>query len=441
MFLKRIGFFVLVVFLYASVPFTAEFNTGGSAFAAEPAKAKQKTRRVPSMSEQTFKKLAEAQEFVELKDYAAAIAVLDRMLERRKRLNGNEVGQVHYMRAFVYYSMEDYPSAIKDYKAVVAQGDAITEGLESNTLYTLAQLSFVVDNYQDALKYMEIWIDTATNPGPEPHYFMGQVYYQMKNYPSAIEQIELTIRVAKERGTTVKEQWWGLLNYLYYEEENYPRVLEILEILVEDFPKRQYWIRLAGIYGQEDQEKEQLHAMMAAYAAGYLDRESDFNTLAGLLMQDEIPFRAAVVLELAFEEGVVEKTAPNLRNLGQAWQLSQEVEKAIGVFEEAGKLSEDGKIFERLANLYLEDDQFAKCVKAADNALKKGGLRKRQNTHVFRGMCLYEQDKLTSARGSFVSCRNESRRVKDDSGRRMCQQWITHIDNESRRRKALADAI
>ncbi|MCZ6618347.1 MAG: hypothetical protein O7E57_09465 [Gammaproteobacteria bacterium] len=440
--LKRIAFIVLVGFVYAAVPFTAEFGIGNASVqAAEDKKTRQKTRRVPAMSEQTFKKLSEAQEFLDLKDYQGALLVLNKMLDRRKRLNGNEIGQVHNMLGFVYFSMDDFEGAIREYEAVIAQGDKVTEGLETTVLYTLAQLSFVVDSFEDALRYMEIWIEKATNPGPEPRIFMGQVYYQMQDFPNAIVQIEFGIQVAVDRGTAVKENWWGLLNYLYFEQENWPKVLEILEILVRDFPKREYWVRLAGVYGQQEQEKEQLYSMQAAYTAGFLERETDLNNFAGLLMQDEVPFRAATVLAQGFKDGTVEKTAKNLRNLGQAWQLSQEVAKAIPVFEDAGKLSDDGKIFERLAHLYLEDDQYSKCVSAANNALEKGGLRKVQTTHVVRGMCLYNQDKLVGARGSFVSCRNESRRVKDAGGRRMCQQWITHIDNESKRRKALADAI
>ena len=442
MVLKRVVSVVLLSVLYAAVPFMAELGFGGvSVQAAEAEKPKQKTRRVPSMSEQTFKRLAEAQEFLDLKDYAGAVLVLDKMLERRKRLNGNEVGQVYNMLGFVYFSMENYDKAISSYESVVAQGDDVPIGLETTVLYTLAQLSFVVDRYKDALRYMEIWLSKANNPGPEPHIFMGQVYYQMKDYPNSIDQIEFGIQVARDRGTALKENWWGLLNYLYFEEENWPKVIEILEILVRDFPKRDYWVRLAGVYGQQEQEKEQLYTMQAAYTAGFLQRETDLNNFAGLLMQDEIPFRAANVLDQGIKDGIVEKSAKNLRSLGQAWQLSQEVERAIPAFEDAGKLSDDGKIFERLAHLYLDDDQYGKCVAAADKALDKGGLRKKQNTYVVRGMCLYNQDKLTPARGSFVSCRNESRRVKDASARRMCQQWISHIDNESKRRKALADAI
>ena len=65
---------------------------------------------------------------------------------------------------------EDFKAAIYAYEQVLAQGEDITEGLEVTTLYTIAQLSFVVENYQDALDYMELWISKADNPGPEPEF-------------------------------------------------------------------------------------------------------------------------------------------------------------------------------------------------------------------------------------------------------------------------------
>ncbi len=441
--LKRLWCLTLVTCLYTALPLTAELGYQGAlAAAAEREAPRQKTRRVPSMSEATFKKLSQAQELVDLKDYQGAIKVLNDMLNsRRRRLNGNEIGQVHNMLGFVYFSMDNYVKAIEMYRIVASQGDDVPEGLEVTTLYTLAQLSFVVERYRDALRYMETWISKADNPGPEPHIFMGQVYYQMEDYLKSIDQIEQGIEVAQERGTAVKENWWALLNYLYFERENWPKVLEILEILVKDFPKRDYWIRLAGIHGQEGNEREQVGSMEAAHVAGFLTRERDLTNLAGLLMQAEVPFRAAVVLDAGLEEGVIEETASNLRSLGQAWQLAQETKKAIPVFEAAAKLSDDGRIYERLAQLYLDNDEFPKCVRAAGRAIDKGGLRKVQSTYVVRGMCEYNRDRLTPARKSFVSCRNESRRVDDDSNRRICQQWITFIDREATRRQRLRDAI
>ena len=436
-----------LVFLFG-IQVAPGFSVGGvpGALAQEGEQPKQKTRRVPSMSEATFKKLAEAQEFIDAKDLNGAQAVLQGMLDRCRtgrscRYNGNEIGQIHNMLGFVQFSREDYGAAIRHYQEVIKQGEDIPEGLETTTLYTLAQLCFVDERYNDALHYMEIWISKANNPGPEPHIFMGQVYYQMQDYPSAVGQIERGITVAKERNTAVKENWWALLNYLYFELENWPKVLEILEILVRDFPKRDYWIRLAGIQGQEGMDKQQVYTMMAAYEAGFLTRESDLTTLAGLLMQEEVPIRASAVMKQGFDDEIIKRTDKNLRSFGQAYQLSQEVDKAIPVFEEAAKLADDGKIYESLSQLYLEADKFGQCVTAATNALDKGGLRKVQSVQIVRGMCEYNRDRLTSARGSFVACRNEARRVRDQSNQRICQQWITFIDREVRRREQLRTVL
>ncbi len=429
----------LAVMIVATGPFSAEMGVTGVQLAAAEKEKPQKTRRVPTMSEQTYKKLSQAQEFMDLKEYRSAMNVLDIMLQRSRRLNGNEIGQVNNMRGFVYFSEEKYEKAIEAYELVVGQGEDIPEGLETTTLYTLAQLSFVTERYRDALRYMETWISKANNPGADPHIFMGQVYYQMKDYTAAIKQIEKGIGIAQERSLTVKENWWGLLNYLYFEKENWDKVLEILEILVHDFPKREYWIRLAGIHGQEGHEKEQVNAMQAAYTAGFLDRERDLINFAGLLMQEQVPFRAAVVLEKGFEDDQIERSAKNLQSLGQAWQLAQETDNAIPAFEEAAGLSDDGRIFERLAQLYLDDDQFEPCVEASDGALDKGGLRSIPQAHIVKGMCQYNaaQSKISNlnrARKSFVSCRNEARKDEDDdNNQRICQQWITYLDRESAR--------
>ncbi len=437
---RRVAFALVAAWLLG-LPLTFGAAPMAWSEAAQEEQPRHKTRRVPSMSEATFKKLAEAQEFIDAKDLNGAQAVLEGMLDRSRRYNGNEIGQIHNMLGFVHFSKEDYPKAIHHYQTVLAQGEDIPEGLETTTLYTLAQLSFVDERYQDALRYMETWISKAQNPGPEPRIFMGQVYYQMEDYGNAVRQIETGIAVARERGTEVKENWWALLNYLYFEQENWPRVLETLEILVRDFPKREYWLRLAGIQGQEGMEKQQIYTMMAAYEGGFLTKESDLTTYAGLLMQDEVPIRAVRVLKQGFDDELIERTDRNLRAFGQAYQLSQEVDEAIPLFEEAAELAEDGKIYESLAQLYLEDEKFGECVGAAAHALEKGGLRKVQSVHIVRGMCEFNRDRLAPARRSFASCRSEARRVRDESNQRVCQQWITYIDRESERRRHIEAAI
>ena len=404
------------------------------------AEKKKKTRRVPTISESIFKKLGEAQVLMDDKEYGLAEQFLKDMLNRSKKYNGNELGNIHNMLGYIAFLKEDFKAAIYAYEQVLAQGEDVTEGLEVTTLYTIAQLSFVVESYQDALDYMELWISKADNPGPEPRIFMGQVYYQMKDYPNALIQIQNGIRIAQERGTKVKENWWALVAFLYYEKEDFQGYTDTMKILVRDFPKRDYWIRLAGIYGQEGQERLQLNTLQAAYAGDYFETETDFTNLAGLLMQREAPYKAAKVLRDGLDREIVKRSDRNLQSYGQAWQLAQEVDEAIPVFEEAAKLSDDGKIYERLAYLYMEDDQYKQCVTSAQGALDKGGLRKLQTMYIVKGMCEYNQNQLKTARKSFVSCRSESRKDKDNNNVRICAQWITFIDRESTRQAQLAAA-
>ena len=404
------------------------------------AEKKKKTRRVPTISESIFKKLGEAQELMDAKEYGLAETFLKDMLNRSKKYNGNELGNIHNMLGYIAFLKEDFKGAIYAYEQVLAQGEDVTEGLEVTTLYTIAQLSFVVESYQDALDYMELWISKADNPGPEPRIFMGQVYYQMKDYPNALTQIQNGIRIAQERGTKVKENWWALVAFLFYEKEDFQGYTDTMKILVRDFPKRDYWIRLAGIYGQEGQERLQLNTLQAAYAGDYFETETDFTNLAGLLMQREAPYKAAKILRDGLDREIVKRSDRNLQSYGQAWQLAQEVDEAIPVFEEAAKLSDDGKIYERLAYLYMEDDQYKQCVTSAQGALDKGGLRKLQTMYIVKGMCEYNQNQLKTARKSFVSCRSESRKDKDNNNVRICAQWITFIDREATRQAQLAAA-
>lgn len=399
---------------------------------------KQKTRRVPSLSEPVYKKLGEGQEAIDAKDYNLAQEIIQGALNRSRRYNENEIANLHNMLGYIYYLKDDYDGAIREYKIVVNQGEKIPEGLEVTTLYTLAQLSYVQENYDDALYYMEVWITKATNPSSAPRFFLATVYYQMKEYDKAVEQMELGVQIAQERGTTITEQNWGLLTFLYFEKEDWPNVIRVLKILVDEFPKREHWVRLAGVYGQEGFEKEQLYTLEAAYTADFLEKQTDFTNLAGLLMQEEVPYRAAKVLEDGLERKAVTRDAKNLQSLGQAWQLAQEVDKAIPVFEEAARMADDGKIYERLSYLYLESDQYEKCVDSATGALDKGGLRKDQTVYVVKGMCLYNQNKLSPARTAFVSCRRVARQDKDTTNQRICGQWITFIDRETERQAQLA---
>jgi hypothetical protein len=68
-------------------------------------------------------------------------------------------------------------------------------------------------------------------------------------------------------------------------------------------------------------------------------------------------------------------------------------------------------------------------------------LKKSYATHIVRGMCLFNNDRLTSARVAFVEAGRLARLKKDASNQRITRQWVRYIDGEKKRRAALAASI
>lgn len=405
----------------------------GASVAAE----EQETRKTPALTERAYKKLAEAQELIDAKDYAGALEVLREMGEARG-MNAYELASKDNMRAFVAFSIEDYGLAIDAYEGVLSYRPEIPLALEQSALYALGQLNFVEENYEKALGYLNEWFTVADNPSPQAFIFKAQALYQMQRFAEIPPVVYEAMDSARARDQEIDENWWLLIRAAYYELEEWPKVLEILEILVTNYPKKDYWVQLSGIYGQEGMGKKQVATIWAAYMQGYLEQEREIMNVAGLLLQEEVPYYAATILEREMESGIVEPTAKNLQMLGQAWQLSQEVDKAIPVYMQAAAKSDEGELYFRLAQLYLDKDQCADSVEAASNALDKGGLKNEAQVLLVKGMCQFELKEYAAALETFSRGQRIARSEGFDTDLRALNNWKRYVENESARARELA---
>jgi tetratricopeptide (TPR) repeat protein len=405
----------------------------GAAYAQASDDKEAKTRKTPAMREKVYKRLAEAQELVESGDTNGAVSVLTE-LKGMRDLNAYEVAQVWSFFGYIYYAAENYPESIKAYEMVLQQPE-IPVAMENTTMYTLAQLHFTQANYSKAEKMLLRWFESAVDPGPEPYILLGQLYYQLERYKDAIVPVETAIRLAKESGREIKENWWLLLRVFYYELENYPKVIEILEILVKEHPKKEYWVQLSGMYGEMGKQRQQLFAYEAAYIQGYLESNSELVTMAQLYMQDNVPYKGSTVLEKGLKEGKVDKNYKNYRLLAQAYQMAREDKKSLAPLQESAKLAEDGDLYFRLAQAYSNLDRWQDCVDAVDKALNKGDLKRVDTAYVLKGMAYFNMDNLGEAQKAFEQAR------KDERSRRSADQWLSYIASERQRQSELDRAL
>lgn len=441
----------LAAFLPAGVGIEGVSSVAHAEEGERTSKSKKDPRRVPHMQEATFRRLGEAQELMEEEKYDEALVMLQQMLESKRRYNNNERAAMHKLIAHIYFETEDFANTIHHFEQVLAQVPDITEGLESDTLGTLARLYFqegvrqesdpakANEWFQKALRTIDEWMSKTDEVGADAHYFIAQVNFQKGDKAKSTEHMERAVQMVLERGDQVKEQWWLLLQALYADSDRWDRVAEIGETMVKDYPKRTNWMTLAGAYGQIDEPEKQLWTLEAAHAGDYLELESDFYTYAGLLLQNEMPNRASKYLQQSFDAKQVERTLKNLRLLGQAYHVGRDVDEAIPVFEEAGELAEDGEPFSRLAALHLQRDENEKCRDAADKALEKGGLRHPLATKATLATCLFNLRELSDARDVFRSIRSEARKSKDTRAEeQFAGVWLTYIESERKRLESIA---
>jgi tetratricopeptide (TPR) repeat protein len=330
--------------------------------------------------------------------------------------------------------MEDYKKSITAFKTMLQQ-EELEPRQRTETLYTLAQLHFTIEDWEGAIKIMDEWLANVGNPPPDPLILLASAYYQLERYDEMVAPIERAMNIARERDKEIKESWWLLLRVAYYEQNNILKVTEILEVLVVNWPKKEYWTMLSGMYGEQNMEERQLGAYESAYDQGLLTRSSELVTLSQLLMQAEAGYKGARVLEKGFEAGLVEENLQNFRLYSQAWSMAAEYERAIPPLTAAAAESDDGELNSRLANSYLNLGRYEECVAAADHALNKGDLKRVAVTQELKGMCQFELQKFDAAIKAFRQA------AKDEDVEKRARNWITFIQSEKNRIERLNDSI
>lgn len=393
-------------------------------------KDQRETRRTPALSNAVYEKLAEVQTLIEEKKYQQAISALNAMTGGKNTLNSYELANIYNLYAFAYYSQENYDKALEYYKRVIAQPD-IPEAMEVGTKYTVAQLFFVQERWQEGINMLQEWVKTQQDVNADVYVLFAQAYYQLEQYDRALQNMERAVQMTRSEGKKPKEQWLVLLRYLYYEKNDFAKAVAVLEELVTLYPKRDYWLQLSQMYGETQQERKQLAAVDVVYVTGQMDKEQELVTLAYLYLSQEVPFKAARILEQGLEKKQIKPTSKNLELLANAWRAAQETKKAIPVMEEAAQMSDRGELWATLGNIYLDNEENKKAIDAVQAALRKGGLRRQDNAYLVLGMAYFNTKQYDQARKAFNQASKDKRSAK------YAEQWLDFIDKELEREKSL----
>jgi tetratricopeptide (TPR) repeat protein len=387
--------------------------------AAKKKDDEEKKKNQYTVSEKMHKKLTGAQEQMEADQYDAARELLAPLEERADRLNPYERALTFLFLGFLDASQDRYEEALRYFELCLVQ-DSLPTGQQLSTRFNVAQLYLATENYAESERTLEVWFEEAESPTGVAFYLLAISRYQLEKYEAAT----VPAREAVASTRKPKEPWLQLLVGLYLELERYEEALPPLEQLVTLYPKRVYWTQLSALYAQLDKEEKALAVLQLAYEQGFLEDDRELRQLARLYLSHGLPYRAALLLEKALEEGTVAPDVDSLETLASSWIVAREYDKAIEPLRLAAELDEGGDLYVRLGQVYLERDSWKEATAALDVAFEKGTLKDPGKANLLLGIALYHQDRYRLARKHFAAA------LAEDSSSTSAKSWLDLLKRE-----------
>ena len=374
-----------------------------------------------TLSERTYKKLSQIQELMGENKYREAQKRIEVLLPRVRK-HRYEYAVVMQTYGYLHAAMNRYRKAVEAFEAALAT-ETLPDEVQQNLRYNLAQLYAAIPDWRGAARAYEQWLATASNPSAESYAFGATIYAQLKNYAKAIPKIRKAIALAKKP----RENWYQLLLAMYYERKQYRQAVGVLETMVALWPDRErYWKQLSGVHYSLGHTRKALAVMALTYRRGFLDTEKELMNLVNLYLLEKIPYKAARLMEKEMKAGRIRATGRHLQKLGEAWMLARETDAALEKLRAAAEVQEKGVLYLRLAQLYLDKEQWKKAAEAARRAIELGGLKHPGDAWLIAGMAYHELGKRKAALDAF------RRASRDRKARRQARQWLNYLREEAR---------
>lgn len=374
--------------------------------------------RPGTLSERDYNRLSRAQQLMAEGNFADSLNILN-TLEQSTRRNSYGLAQVYQTIGYVYAQQDDFAKAAEYFQKCL-ELKALPLHATLNTMYSLAQVNAAREKFLESVPLLQDYLANREPANPDAHFFYGQVLAQLDQKASAIKHVERAI----ELSSSPNETWYRLLVALYYEAKSYSKAASALTTLLNINPdKKEYWQQLSSIYVATNEDDKALATLEAAHKKGFLIEERDILQLVRLSLFRGIPYKAAVYLETAIDQGIVEKNKKNFELLADSWIRAQEVDRALAALEKAAPLADDGSVYVRQGQLYLEKEEWESSVKSLEAGIKKGGLERPGLAYVAMGIAQYRLGRPKASLEAFRQAQKYPQQKKQAT------EWINHLSS------------
>ncbi|WP_165856335.1 tetratricopeptide repeat protein [Marinobacter sp. JSM 1782161] len=366
-----------------------------------------------AMRESVYNGLEKARDQVGQSRYPAAMAALER-LAGLDDLSGYERAQIFNLRGYALSRQGRSAAAVKRYERLVAI-PGLPDALLQSARRNLAQLAYQLERYEQALTWLDALPPSVLADDIPLQRLRAHCLYLLEAYADAAAQLEKTVAQQPEEASL------NLLRAAYQQLGDYASAADTLERLVDRYPKTDYLRALATLYGMLDQPRRQLGLLASLHSQDALDAPQEWQALASLYLQQDMPWRAARLMASGIERGQLAASVENRRYLAQAWFQANENDQALAVLEDLARSTDDGAAEMLMGRTYLRQLRWAEAAGAFEQALAEQ-VDDRARANLLLGVARLRANRLGAARQALARAAN------DPSTRSAAQQWLTFLD-------------
>lgn len=392
----------------------------GNALAAEAKKEEKKKRPTQLVGPSVGKKIGKAFDSYSADDIDGALVIL---LDIEAKKDYDKAYVARFI-AVMYATKGDEKKAI-DYLVKATAPDILNEGDQGEALKLLADLQMQTKEYKEALKNYHAWMDFTGKSDGNTWVKIGQAYSELKQLDKVIAPADKAIAAF---GDKQNQNPYVLKIQSYYERKKYPEAIDVLETVLQVFPENKtWWTQLGMFYLLVEDYKKGLAVLDLAYKQGFLEKESQIKTLASLYASNEIPHKAALLLEKHIDSGLVKRDDSNLANLANAWHAAMHIGKAAQYYGELAKMTNDAKYYRKQGMLLKQDEQFKKAVVALNKSLELDA-KNPGRVHMSLAESYFY---LESYKKAYASIKKA---MKDPKTKRAARGWVGFIKDTAERK-------
>ena len=407
---------LIVSVVLIQLPIAADASAAG---AEESEKPKRKTQLVgPTVG----KKVGKAFEAYSADDIPGALAIL---LE----IDASKEYDKAYVSRFIavmYAQMGSEEAKAIEYLKAAVEPDILNEGDQDQALKLLADLQMQVKDYEGALVNYKAWMDFTGKSDGDTWTKIANAHYSLKQLDKIIVPANNAIAAY---GDKHNKNPYILKITSYYESKKYPEAVETLETVLQLFPAdKTWWTQLGMFYLLVEDYKKSLATLDLAHKQGFLEKESEIKTLASLYSQNEVPYKAALLLEKYIDSGLVARDDKNLSSLANAWHASQHIDKAAKVYGELAKMTNLAKHYSKQGMLLKQDEQFKSAIVALNKALEIGVPNEGKLYMSIAESHFYLEQYKQAYKAINLA-------MKDPKSRKSAKGWVGFIKDTAQRKK------